>query len=98
MIYEAANALRFHKVYKLSSEDIFRAVKAILALKILKQLKIGSWRKTLKLSASKELSVYDAVYVALTLDLKATLITSDEKIKTKLEDQVDIVLLKDLNL
>lgn len=96
LVYEVVNALRFHKIYKLSGEDIVEAVRAILAFKILEKLKMEDWRKTLKLSMSREVSIYDAVYAALAIRLGAVLITSDDEMKKKLGDQVSIMLLRDL--
>jgi predicted nucleic acid-binding protein len=96
LIYEAANALRFHKIYKLSEDDIVEAVRAILAFRMLEKVKREDWRKTLELSTSREVSIYDAIYAAPAIRLKATLITSDAETKKKLGDQASIVLLKDL--
>lgn len=96
MIYEVANALRFHKIYKLSEDDMVEAVRAILAFRMLEKVKREDWRKTLELSMSREVSIYDAIYAALAIRLEATLITSDAETKKKLGDQASIVLLKDL--
>ncbi|MEM2940984.1 MAG: type II toxin-antitoxin system VapC family toxin [Thermoproteota archaeon] len=96
LIYEVANALRFHKIYKLSEDDMVEAVRAILAFRMLEKVKREDWRKTLELSMSREVSIYDAIYAALAIRLEATLITSDAETKKKLGDQASIVLLKDL--
>lgn len=96
LIYEVANALRFHNIYKLSGEDIVEAVRAILAFRMLEKTKREDWEKTLELAMSREVSIYDAIYAALAIRLGATLITSDSEMKKKLGDQVSIILLKDL--
>ena len=78
VVYEVANALRFHRVYKLSLEDIVSAVKDIVDLGVVRRLTLEAWLRAVELSVNMGVSIYDAVYGAMTLILNDVLITSDK--------------------
>ena len=98
IIYEVANALRFHRIYRFSSEEISNAIRSLLNLKFIKQLRSKAWIKAVLLSMNKDVSIYDSVYAALAIDLKATLITSDKELYKKLGDEVAITLLENVEM
>ncbi|MHC1629160.1 MAG: type II toxin-antitoxin system VapC family toxin [Candidatus Nezhaarchaeales archaeon] len=98
IIYEVANALRFHRIYRFSSEEISNAIRSLLNLKFIKQLRSKAWIEAVLLSMNKDVSIYDSVYAALAIDLKATLITSDKELYKKLGDEVAITLLENVEM
>ncbi|MCD6095958.1 MAG: type II toxin-antitoxin system VapC family toxin [Thermoprotei archaeon] len=98
IIYEVANALRFHRVYKLTLEDIVNAVKDIINLDIIRKLTLEGWLKAIKLSIDKDISIYDAIYGAMTLIFNGILVTSDEKLSERIKDTVRVVTLDELSL
>jgi len=83
IIYEVANALRFHRIYKLSKDDIVSAVRSLYRLGIIKNLSYRGWLEAIEISLDKKISVYDAVYVALTKIINGTFVTCDEELKKK---------------
>ncbi len=98
IVYEVANALRFHRVYKLPPEDIVSAVKDIIDLGIVRRLNLEGWLRAAEISADNEVSIYDAVYGAMALILDGVLVTSDEKLRERIKDKVRIVTLDKLDL
>ena len=98
IIYEVANALKFHRMYKLPPEDIVSAVRDIVDIGIVERLPLEGWLRAVKLSMDKEMSIYDAVYGAAALIYNGILVTSDEKLREKIEDKVRVIMLNELDL
>ena len=97
IVYEVANALRFHRVYELPPEDVVSAVKDLLNLGIVRKLTLEGWLRAVELSVGRGVSVYDAVYGATALIVNGTLVTSDEGLCEKLEDNVRVVTLSEVS-
>jgi len=97
IVYEVANALRFHRVYELPPEDVVSAVKDLLNLGIVRKLTLEGWLRAVELSVGRGVSVYDAVYGATALIVNGTLVTSDEGLCEKLEDSVRVVTLSEVS-
>ena len=98
IVYEVANALRFHRVYKLSTEDVVNAVRDIIDLGIVRRLTSEDWLRAVELSIDMEVSIYDAAYGALALISNGILVTSDEKLHERIKDRVRVVMLNELGL
>jgi len=98
VVYEVANALRFHRVYKLSLEDIVSAVKDIVDLGVVRRLTLEAWLRAVELSVNMGVSIYDAVYGAMALILNGVLVTSDEKLRERIENKVRVIMLDELHL
>jgi len=96
ILYEVANALRFHRVYKFSVENIIEAVKSVKDLDIVYECDMEVWRIAIELSFKIGISVYDAIYAALSVSRKAPLVTSDRELHNKLKGQISIILLEEL--
>ncbi len=98
IIYEVANALGFHRVYKLSSEDIVSAVRDIIDLGIIRRLSLEGWLKAVKLSIDRGVSIYDAVYGAMALISNGILVTNDEELRERIGDRIRVIMLDELDL
>jgi len=98
IVYEVANALRFHRVYKLPPEDIVSAVRDLVDLGIARKLPLEGWLRAVELSMNKEMSIYDAVYGAVALIHNGILVTSDEKLRESIMDRVKVIMLNELDL
>ena len=91
--YEVANALRFHRVYRLTPGEIAAAVQSLNEMGLMDTLSVEEWVKAVELSAAMNISVYDAVYAAMAFWRGATLITSDLKLYNSLKNAVNVTLL-----
>jgi len=98
VLYEVANALRFHRVYRLPPEDVASAVRDVVDLGIIKELTPEGWVRAIKLSVDRGVSVQDAVYGAMALALDGALVTSDEELRGRIGDLVKVTLLSELDL
>ena len=96
LLYEVINALRFHKVYKLSYEVLVRVSDALKATGILEEPSREAWEYGIKTSLEKGISLYDSIYVGMAKAANATLITSDKVLHNKVKDIVDTILLRNL--
>jgi len=61
-------------------------------------LTLEGWLKAIKLSIDKDISIYDAIYGAMTLIFNGILVTSDEKLSERIKDTVRVVTLDELSL
>ena len=52
---------------------------------------LEGWLKAIKLSIDKDISIYDAIYGAMTLIFNGILVTSDEKLSERIKDTVRVV-------
>ena len=59
---------------------------------------LEGWLKAIKLSIDKDISIYDAIYGAMTLIFNGILVTSDEKLSERIKDTVRVVTLDELSL
>jgi len=98
IVYEVANALRFHRVYKLPPEDVVGAVRDVVNLGITRRLALEGWLKAVELSVDKGVSIYDAVYGAIALIVNGILVTSDEELYERIGDSVRVAMLSEVSL
>lgn len=98
VLYEVANALRFHRVFRLAPGDVVGAVRALAGLGIVRSLSPEEWLRAIELSVDGGVSVYDAVYGAMALSIGGMLVTSDEELYEKIGGKVRVVMLSELSL
>jgi predicted nucleic acid-binding protein len=83
LLYELANGLRYAADAKL--EDSVRAIESVIALGIeIAPATSPVIIRALKLAHEYDITVYDAIFVALAEAWDADLVTADEKLLTKL--------------
>ncbi len=97
VLYEVANALRFHKIYKLTVDDIVSAIRDVINLGITRKVTVENWLYAVKLSFSNKISIYDAVYGAMALVTNSILVTSDKELYTRIKDVVNVIMLNELS-
>jgi len=94
IIYELANALRYNPNFDQKDTEL-----ALLSLhKMGMELVAPSetlLKKAVEFAYQKNITVYDAIYVALALERRCLLITADTKSYKKIRDFSQVILLKD---
>ncbi len=83
LLYELSNALRYDK--KFSREEIEKAVKSILEMDL--TITIPSQElitKSVEAALDYEITVYDAIYIVLSLQMNGIFVTADEKLYRKI--------------
>lgn len=88
ILYEVANALRFHPHYELTEANLLDSVTALSDMQIGVDVTTDVWLQAFRMSLSQNLSVYDAVYMAMSVVLDARLVTSDKKLVDKLDQSM----------
>lgn len=83
--YEVANALRYHRVFRLSPDDVAGAVRALKGLRIARMPGEDMWVSASRISYDCDVSIYDAVYVSMAVAKEAPLITSDGKFAERMK-------------
>jgi predicted nucleic acid-binding protein len=96
ILYEVANALRFHRIYRFSAGHIVESIKSLVDLGMAGEPDPEIWRTAVELSYRTGVSVYDAIYAALAITRKALLVTSDEELYNRLKSEVSVVLLREV--
>ncbi len=96
IVYELANALRFNPNFKAS--DVTRAIKDFFDLQITLEDPSRYMNSTIDLAFTYSLTVYDAVYAALSQITGIPLITADYQFYTRAKNLPFIEALKDLKL
>ncbi len=96
ILYEVCNALRFNP--NLGKEDVLRA--AINLLKLELELVDFSevFEPAVELAFSRGITIYDAVYVAVSQARHIPLVTADYKLLAKLKDIPLVLPLKEMKL
>lgn len=95
ILYELANALRYNPSFNVS--DVCEAIESIYELGILilePQPEIFGF--AINISFSKNISFYDAYYVALSQYSKFNFVTADKKLYEKINDLTEVILLSNL--
>jgi predicted nucleic acid-binding protein len=85
ILYEVADALRFHPHCDFTEANLLDSIDALRDMQIAVALTTETWLKAFSISLSENLSIYDAVYLAMSEVLKTTLITSDKELVGKLD-------------
>jgi predicted nucleic acid-binding protein len=84
ILYEVADALRFHPHYDFTEANLFDSIDTLRDMQIAVAPTTDTWLKAFSISISENLSIFDAVYVAMSEVLNARLITSDKELVEKL--------------
>ena len=95
VLYEVANALRYHNT--ITESDVKDAVESIAKLGITIVVPTKEVvDAAISMAKQYDITVYDGCFVALALLLGYTLITADEKLYTKLKSSSLVTLLREL--
>lgn len=95
IIYEIANTLRYSDF---SSQEINKALSSIYSMNLfLMDPSEKMMEKASKIAIEKEITIYDATYVALGDQLSSRFITADHPLFTKTKDSYDVEYLMDLS-
>ena len=84
-LIELSNALRF--AAGITAEDIINAVKAVEALNLALIDEHEVLDEAIKIAFKYEITVHDAIYVALSRKLNSRLVTYDEELLRKFPDE-----------
>ncbi len=98
--YEVLNALRFHPHYKLTEAELLNVVAALRGMQIVTETTTEMWFRAFEVSISQNITVYDAVYIGISLVLDTKIVTSDKRLAERLDDNIKkkIKLLGELSL
>lgn len=97
VLYEVANALRFHEVYKLTADDIISAIRNVMNPDVIRRVTMEIWLSAIKLSFSSKVSIYDAIYGVMALAINGVLVTSDKELYRRIKDEVKVIMLNELS-
>jgi predicted nucleic acid-binding protein len=96
IVYELANALKFNQNF--DGNDVRRGMKDFFALQIGLELPYAYMDSAIELAFKHSLTIYDAVYAALSQFLGIPLITADYKFWGKVRGLPLIEALKELRI
>ena len=78
--YEVANALRWHPVVRMHARGVTNALLALDSYQFLSEPSIQAWSKAIELSYSRQISIYDSIYLGFAMTMDSKLVTADEKL------------------
>lgn len=81
ILFEVANALRYHPGVRLNVEELASAAQALTDMAIVVEMIREIWAKAFELSHSEAITTYDAVYLGLALLSDARFVTADRKLR-----------------
>jgi len=88
ILFEVANALRYHPVVRLSDAELAAAIELLRDMAITVEMDREGWFRAFELSRVEEISVYDAVYLGLAELSDAMFVTADHKLLEGLSDDL----------
>jgi len=92
LLYEVSNALRFNPNFK--EEDIKKAIQSLFDIDINIVVPVQeTLQEAVDIAYSKNITIYDAFYIALAQTIGFDFITADEKLYEKTKDISGIFLL-----
>ena len=92
ILYEISNALRFNPNFQ--ERDIKEAIQSLFDMKINIIVPVPEiLEKSIEIAYSKNITIYDAFYVALAQIIDFDFITADEKLYEKIKDIGNVILL-----
>ncbi len=95
MIYEFANALNYNPNY--TDEDVKNAIDSLVELQIdVMAPTIQLLKDASELARRYDITVYDAVFVALAKSIGAVFITADEKLHNRIKELGLVKFIADL--
>ena len=94
LLYEISNALRFDK--KFTSELITGAINSLFEMDIIITVPSGDLiSDAVKIAIDNDVTVYDAIYIALSISINGTFITADKRLYEKIKEFRNCKLLSD---
>ncbi len=85
ILYELSNALRYNPNFDV--DDVKLAINSILEMDLNIIVPLSSTiNRAIELSFEKDITLYDAFYIALAFDLDFVFITADKKLYNKAKD------------
>ena len=78
--YEVANALRWHPVVRMHARGVTNALLALDSYQFLSEPPIQAWSKAIELSYSRQISIYDSIYLGFAMTMDSKLVTAEEKL------------------
>jgi len=95
IFYEISNALRFNPNFSIN--DVQDAINSIFGIGIDITIPLSiTFEKAIEISFSKNITLYDAFYEALALELNGSFVTADKKLYDKIKDIGNVILLKEI--
>ena len=88
ILFEVANALRYHTMVELSVEELAAAIMALRNMAITVEMSREIWTETFTLSKSEAITTYDAAYLSLALLNDARFVTADRELHDRLSDSL----------
>ena len=97
ILYEISNVLRYNPNFNFN--DVKEAIESISDLDLTITIPLLTiLRKAIQIAFSHEITIYDAIYIAIASDLNCNFITADKKLYNKVKDLDFISLLEEMNL
>jgi len=88
ILFEVANALRYHPLVRLSIEELVTATEALRDMAIIVEMSKEMWTKTFEISRTEGITTYDATYLSLALSSDAMFVTADSKLLNGLSENL----------
>jgi predicted nucleic acid-binding protein len=96
LLYEIPNALRYDKAF--TKELAYKAAESLLEMGLVVSVpSIDLLTEAIKLAYEYNVTVYDAVYAALSVKAGGLFLTADEKLYGKIKNLKNCRLLKDID-
>jgi predicted nucleic acid-binding protein len=88
ILFEVANALRYHPVVRLSVEELVTATDALSEMGIIVEMSREIWARAFEISQTEAITTYDAAYLGLALLNDAVFVTADRKLFAGLSEDL----------
>ena len=88
ILFEVANALRYHPTIRLDISDMVVAIGSLGGMRITEEMDEEGWTRAFEISAREKISVYDAVYLAMAGQSDAMFVTADSRLRDGLSDDL----------
>jgi predicted nucleic acid-binding protein len=97
LVYEVINALAYNPLF--DTEKLNMAIKSLYEMGIkYVQPYVEILVESSKLHFSKNITIYDSIYIAMAKYINAQYITADEKLFKKVRGTGNVILLRDYNI
>lgn len=91
LIYELINALRYNPSF--NQQDLRQALQSLQKMELELVEPAGEFfERAIELAYQKDITIYDASYIALAWERKALLITADKKFYKKIQNLPQVIL------
>lgn len=96
VLYEVCNALRFNPNF--AEDDLLKAVRGLLKLELELVDFPTVFESAIALARSREITIYDAAYIAVSQTYHVPMVTADYKLLAKIKGIPLVMPLKELKL